>query len=208
MINEINRRTSENGRQLSKLGCGEYFNYRILWDGALRLHDVGKERDEGFHFELAACLFIYLAFEGFVNFLGGRLFPDEWKKEKDIFSSKSKQPGTLGKYIYLANRCKINIAKNKRPFQTLSVLEKRRHAIVHSRTELINKIVEYDKQVKVIPTILTYGDTAFVERALEDVDYIADQLYEAAQKLYSPHIVGHGQKAFVGMIGHYGGWLE
>ncbi|HET8761246.1 MAG TPA: hypothetical protein VFN94_09265, partial [Nitrospiria bacterium] len=68
---------------------GEIFNHRLLWHTAESLAERGRENEEGsYHAFLASVLFAYFAMEALLNFLGSRLAPEVWAKEKEFFSTK------------------------------------------------------------------------------------------------------------------------
>src|SRR5690606_33857575 len=111
---------------------GEHFTHRYLWHCSLTL-DAQASREEGGSaaFELAALLFVYLAFEAYLNYLGPRVCPEEWKDERKSFGAESKNRfrGTLGKLRLVADRTGLVLDTGTRPYQTIAELDRRRDRI-------------------------------------------------------------------------------
>ena len=63
----------------------EHFTFRRLWHGANRLRDVEKDDVNAFWSLMAAAVLAYTAYEGFLNHLIERLYPQVWKREQSFF---------------------------------------------------------------------------------------------------------------------------
>lgn len=189
---------------------GEHFTHRTLWHCAQVQFDNAKKEEEGsFCLNLAASLFIYLAFEAFLNYIGEKAYPEVWEKEKEIFNDEPYR-GTLGKFRYVANDLSVAVDWSRPPAQTVKTLDKRRHKIVHPRSEIVDQSVKYSdlhKVATVDPEIYSFGDPNFVERAFNDVETLCDQLLDAAKAKYGEEVVDYSLKAFVGMHSHQSAWI-
>jgi hypothetical protein len=167
---------------------GEIYNHRLLWHTAEVLYDRGREGLEGsHHYLLAAQLFIYLAFEGFVNFLGAKIAPAEWRNEREAFSREPYR-GTQGKLDFLLARLKLDFPKGSRPYQTFREVERRRDYMVHSRPEVVDSVVRASTPAGLPrskePELFTHSDPSFVRRAFDDIEDIADRLQTEAQRAF------------------------
>lgn len=122
----------------------EVFNHRIVWSAArLNLTLTSSEPPAGKCFSLAAMILTFFAFEGYLNWLGGLLCKDVWKKERQFFA---KQPytGTLGKLKYLREHLSLPpLNEKKRPLSTLIMLYKIRNFLAHTKPERGTREVFY-----------------------------------------------------------------
>lgn len=190
---------------------GEIYNHRLLWHTAQFLYEEGITRKEGsHHFLLSSQLFVYLAFEGFLNSLGAIAAPNEWGQERAYFS-QGVYRGTEGKLDLLATVLKVPVDKGARPYQTFTELERRRNYIVHSRPERVDQVVTAstasDLPRSKEPELFAYSDAAFVRRAFDDIESLADSLQRAAQHELGGHLLWT-PRAFLGMMWHQGGTLQ
>jgi hypothetical protein len=190
---------------------GEIYNHRLLWHTAQYLYEEGTSTEEGsHHFLLSSQLFVYLAFEGFMNSLGAIVAPNEWRDERKFFN-QGEYRGTEGKLNFLAVALKVTLDKGARPYQTFTELERRRDYMVHSRPERVDHVVKAPS-VEALPKskepeLFAYSDPGFVRRAFDDVETLADMLQEAAQRELGDHLIWT-PRAFVGMMWHQGGTLQ
>ena len=142
----------------------------------------------------------------FLNYVGERLCPDEWRNERAFFAG-SEYRGTLGKLRLLLERAGVAYDKGARPYQTIAELDRRRDALVHARHEVYDREVTF-KHVSELkstdPAIYDFADAAFLGRAFADAEALCDAIEVAAQ-----HQLGEfGQLApyaFRGMISAQGG---
>jgi len=190
---------------------GEIFTHRLLWHSAQSFHNAALEREEGAdHQLLAAMLFIYLAFEAYLNDVGSRLCPDEWKKEREFFA-QGPHRGTRGKLDHLLQRCNLKVFDSQvRPYSTIKKLTTRRHKLVHGHTESVNEVIEFDVQnppTHVEPEVWTFAEPAFIEQAFLDVEQICDAIQKSAQLILGEPAIP-SPKAFAGIMWHQGGSIE
>jgi hypothetical protein len=189
---------------------GEHLTHRTLWHCAQVLFDKAQKEEEGsFCLNLAASLFIYLAFEAFLNYVGARAYCELWDDEKKFFSSGNHR-GTLGKLNYIATDVNLALDKGRAPYQTVHLLNERRDKLVHARIEIVNQSVNSSDSLglsRIDPKIYSFGDPNFVERAFNDVEILCDQLLDAAKAKYGEEVVDYSLKAFVGMHSHQSAWI-
>jgi hypothetical protein len=183
----------------------EYLTYRALWHAARQMHDNGEKDDaHGFWSILAAALFIYTAYEGFVNDLGDRIALAEWSKEKEFFSTPP-YIGTMGKTQFLAKHVGLRLIRRQRPYSTLAELHAWRNNLVHPRTVRLQgsrRIAADRKPPAAYPSpFKTLERPAFVGRCFEDVAALADQLLAAAASGFRDQVHDYGSNAFVGVLG-------
>ena len=186
---------------------GEHFTHRYLWLAAVELRERGRSEEKGNGILImAAMLFVYLAFEAYLNDVGLRLYPEMWGDEKSTFRTGDYR-GTLGKAEYLRSALKLDFARGRRPFQTIVELDRRRDRLVHGHTEVLDREVRFSdpRQLdSVRAEVEGFSDSTFLARAFEDTEAFCDTLQAAAQA-----VRGHGTiwspRAFRGMTMHQGG---
>ena len=72
-------------RAKRQLIVGEHLLHKHLWEGARFLNDLAADNLPGRDFpQLAASLFLYFAFEAFLNYLGNIVAPEVWKDERRV----------------------------------------------------------------------------------------------------------------------------
>lgn len=186
---------------------GEHYTHRYLWHAAELLKEKGTaDEDGGGVLIMASMLFVYLAFEAYLNDIGPHVCPDEWKDERRFFA-KSPYRGALGKLRLLLDRCGIAFSEGKRPYQTIAALDARRDKLVHGRTELIDQEISFKdpRDLKSLdPEVYRFADESFLDRAMADAESLADAIQVAAQAVLGEREV-RSARAFRGMIGHQGG---
>ena len=161
---------------------------------------------------LSSTLFVYLAFEAFLNDLGARICPDAWERERETFNRGGEYRGTLGKCDYLLRQCGLAFDRGKRPYQTLVELDRRRDLLVHGRPFSMDQAIEYvePKQPRwKQPPIEALFDGRFLERAAEDVERLCDAMHAAARPLAEQLGVAlDGDHAFYGIVHQHRAWVE
>ncbi len=190
---------------------GEISTHRLLWHTAQSLRAAATNGAEtSSHELLGALLFIFFAFEAYMNYLGPLVAPDAWSEEREFFSHRTRYRGTLGKLDLLAERLCYDIDRGRRPYQSLKALNSKRDFLAHARPELIDEEIPYSDPRTVPrsrePELFGLADVAFLDRALTDVEIIGDELQRRAQESLG-HGVIHSPRAFIGMLWHQGGAL-
>jgi hypothetical protein len=75
------------------------FSYEILWRAAhtaLKMAEIKDPLIRVDHLSIHSVLTAFLAFEGFLNFVGMEIAPETWKNERDFFAGP-KFRGIIGK---------------------------------------------------------------------------------------------------------------
>jgi hypothetical protein len=182
----------------------EFYRHNTLWTAAHVLRNFGATPDGGLFGRLAALLFCYLAFEGMLNHLGEALFPADWARERDLFT-RPPFKGTLGKLSFLASKCGLTLAKGRRPFYTLKLLDTRRSLLVHPRTERRRRTISF-LDPRQLPRELAselddWTTDRAIARAFEDVERMSADLVAAARSAFPAkmhHVYGAGFSGAVG----------
>lgn len=190
---------------------GEIYTHRLLWHTAQSLRDSATEDAETSPHELlGALLFVFFAFEAFLNYLGPLVVPEAWQDERRFFSRNEQYRGTLGKLHLLADRLAVSFDKGTRPYQTLRALNEKRDFLAHPRPELVDEHIPYTDPSNVPrskePELFGLADLSFLDRATADVESIGDSLQARAQVVLGEHVI-YSPRAFVGMLWHQGGSL-
>jgi hypothetical protein len=186
---------------------GEHYTHRHLWHAAESFRQRGKtDENMGGLLDMAALLFVYFAFEAFLNDLGQRVCEGDWADEKKFFAVGPYQ-GTLGKLARIAETVNVKHDKSRRPYQTVAELEARRHRLVHGHTETLDLEVRFKHpdSLKSIPAaIYAIAEEPFLSTAFADVESMCDELQTATARQIGERELP-GPRAFRGMIGHQGG---
>ena len=167
--------------------------HREVGQVAKRLLDQQQPNQECLAF--AATVMWYFAMEGYLNWLCEMIKPILSEDERKTIMPKcasehkcvSKQyRGTMGKIRFLSEKLKLPPwDENIRPFRTINTLKTIRHMIVHPKCKRGNRLAE-DKdnslQLDQEDSICALATKEFARLARQDVEAIAMQLHQAAQK--------------------------
>lgn len=182
------------------------YAYEILWRAsktAIRAASAENARDD--HLAIHALLCGFLAFEGFVNFVGSEIAPDAWADERAFFS-KDPYRGILGKVEYLFSLFPTGLLKKgEEPFQSVRKLNSTRNALAHNRVITRTEVSATDDPNWFVPWE-DFDTTAKVAAALEKLQSFADTVRLEALKIcqkdrtetYDLHL---NFKAFGGPVG-------
>lgn len=123
------------------------FSYEILWRAsqtALKMTEVEDERIRPDHLCMNAILTGFLAFEGFLNFVGEEIAEKVWKDEKQFFSGPDFK-GVIGKVEYLFTLFPDrDLRKGEEPFQTFKKIKEVRDLLAHNRVKRYEEISDSD----------------------------------------------------------------
>jgi hypothetical protein len=184
-------------RAARQLVVGEHLLHRHLWEAARFLNSMAAEDAPGRYFpRLAASLFLYFAFEAFLNYLGNIVVPEVWDDERTFFSrGPGGYRGTLGKLDYLMDHLHIPRNRRTRPYRTIVALDRGRDALTHPRAEFIKR---KQRPAAPIPEAQVYrlADTRLFAEACEDIEDLATQLLKAGH----PEGIGGSQQPFRGTL--------
>lgn len=174
----------------------ESYNHRILWCAASKnLAMANTTSADSKYGALGAMLMAYLAFEGYLNWLGGRISPDVWSSEREFFSRKPYQ-GTMGKHLFLTTVLHLKKPNvSKRPYQTATDLGRFRNAVTHSKPDAGRRdvIIADGECPNIYESKLGKQVTKkAAQRALDDIASLVDELHGAAREFF-PEIVPEQQ---------------
>lgn len=181
--------------------AGEHATDIRLWHTSTYLLQIGTSLEKGyFHPLLAASVFAFFAFEAYLNEVGRQLFPEVWKRERQLFT-KGTYRGTLGKFKYLARKSGYRYSEATRPFRTVEHLVAVRDHLAHGRPETYDRKVSATRaeSTGTNPKLMAWGQRSFADRAVTDVERLADGLMAAAKLKYGEAAVGFRSSAFVGV---------
>ena len=176
-------------------------SYEILWRAARSTLDMAEVRDPRIrvdHLSICSILTGFLAFEGFINFVGNEIAPEVWKIERKFFS-RGKFRGIVGKIEYLFTLFpNAELKKGAEPYLTFKRVKDIRDNLAHNRvlhyTEMNSNDEpslrtlweDFDTPEKIKPALQKLKEFAEVIRIealkLLNDDYFASQLqFEAFQ---------------------------
>ena len=182
---------------------GENFNHRLLWFVVKRQLEHGISKPQGaFHDDLVAMVFALHSMEAYLNFIGERLAPDVWAKEREFFS-KAPYRGFAGKMKKVLELVQLEEpAKDQRPYSTVWLLKNLRDQIAHPKTERYSFTTQqppdHDIRAFYVAPFQGLVTRANAEMAYEDIEGFADTIHELARPKLKDVIVG--DKAFRGML--------
>jgi hypothetical protein len=119
-----------NKRHFIEESEGEEYLHRDTWSVVNRQIDHAEGKNEGaLYDDLVAMVFALYSLEGYLNFLGDKVAPDLWGREKEVFS----QTGISGKLSKLCEICGISDFDEGR--STVILLKNLRDRIVHPKIQ-------------------------------------------------------------------------
>jgi hypothetical protein len=199
-----------NKRRIVEETEGEDYLHKYVWRAALRQLEQAKKKLPGSIYEdMVAMTLAFHALEGYLNFLGDKIAPELWEKEREVFRSG----GIMGKLTELHQRCRLPVlSKGRQPYSTIKSLEKLRNCIAHPKTIKTRSIKEFDedKERPLFPPSMLEGLVSHTRaiQSLERVKFIADSLHKAAGDLFPD--AGLGSSALEGSmaINTSSAWLK
>ncbi len=181
---------------------GENFNHRLLWFIVTRQLEHGVSKPAGaYHDDLVAMVFALHSMEAYLNFIGERLAPDVWAKEREYFS-KAPYRGFSGKMKKVLELVHLEEpSRDSRPYSTIWMLKNLRDQIAHPKTERYAFTAPHAAD-----EIMTFYPAPFqglvtrenAQRAYEDIEAFADSIHNLAKVHLRDVIVG--DKAFRGPL--------
>ena len=166
------------------------YTHKILWAACKRQADLARESDEDRpYFALTAMLMAFFALEGYLNFIGEILCPDEWKFEKEFFSRRPYQ-GIKGKIKRLANAVHILGVHTRPEYQTAMSLRELRSYVVHAKVDEYEEVLEYRGTDLPPPKLSPFGKRVLpeqMERAIDHVKSLCDLFHSRAKAVSDSH---------------------
>ena len=167
----------------------ETYSYEILWRACMTTLDLAESKEKDVrsdHLSVQSLLSGFLAFEGFINFVGEEIAPETWKNERE-FISGDKYRGIVGKVEFIFS-CFNNVPlkKGEEPYQTFYRIKRIRDKLAHNKvlkysdkTNLENPDYktdwdEFDSPDKVRPAVMqlkAFAELIRVEAVKQLTDY-------------------------------------
>lgn len=189
-------------------GNYESFAHRLLWDSAQRHLRIAKERsDDSWMLHLSAGLLSAVAFEAYLNYVGGEILPHVWNQERSYFSS-SQYRGTAGKFKRIAEE--LGYApppKAHKPYAAWLELVSLRDKMVHARTKKESyRIVHKRSQFPRTPATWLYREASpsRVAGLIAQTEQLAVELHTLILNSEFCFVV-FGGHPFIGALGVGGG---
>ena len=160
----------------------EEYLHKAVWRVVERQLDHAMAHPRGAQLDhLVALVFASHALEGYANFLGQKIAPDQWQDERKQFA----ETGLEGKLITLHEKCGLPLPKRGcRPWSIINELKYLRDRIAHPRTILTNSTTQYVDGKEPPLFAKSWMDRVVSRRkavrAMEDVKAIVDRLHQAA----------------------------
>ncbi|MGH9400698.1 MAG: hypothetical protein ACRD2P_01165 [Terriglobia bacterium] len=111
--------------------------HRFMWQIVEEQAQLAGEREEEWSRPaLVAMVFAFHTVEAYLNFVGERLAPDIWQKER-IFFSKGPYRGWKGKLCKVMELVHLDLPPEKSPLKTIYELKKLRDMIAHGKPEKV-----------------------------------------------------------------------
>jgi hypothetical protein len=137
--------------------------------------------------------------EGYLNFIGDKILPELWQKEREI------EGGFEGKLARILQECGLNkFEKGRRPYSTVTELTTLRNNLAHPKTKKQpkrRKIYPEGKEPPLFPkpylaTLVTHEKAL---RARDDVKCIVDRIHAAVvAKFPALHLGDDGLEGIIG----------
>ncbi len=160
--------------------------HRLMWgiveENAKLARERDNRREEGWaRAALVAMVFAFHAMEAHLNYVGQRLAPDVWAKEKEHF----RDSGFRGRLRDVMERAGLPWTPGKRPLQTVLQLKKLRDAIAHGRPEEKTGELEHGEDTPAPYPAFTlrsmFTPRNKMERAVQDVELLANDIQKHAR---------------------------
>lgn len=166
------------------------YTHKILWAACKRQAELARDSDEDRpYFALTAMLMAFFTLEGYLNFIGEILCPDEWKFEKEFFSRRPYQ-GIKGKIKRIANAVHILGVHTRPEYQTAMLLRELRSYAVHAKVDEYEEVLEH-RGTDLPPAKLSpFGKRVLpeqMERAIDHVKSFCDLFHIRAKAVSDSH---------------------
>lgn len=184
----------------------EIFHYEILWRASQTAIDMAKIENEIIrpdHLAIYSLLTGFLAFEGFLNFVGEEIAEEAWKKEKGFFSG-NEYKGVVGKIDYLFSKFPgTELKKGEEPYQTFSKIKQIRDILAHNRVRRYEEC-SVSENPSFEPSWKNFDTPEKVKPYLERLKELAESIRGEAKKLLvEDYELSHLHfPAFTGPIGN------
>jgi hypothetical protein len=185
------------------------YTHKILWSCCVRQKEIADSKEVTRpHFRLTTMLMAYFAFEGYINFLGALLCPEQWEDEKAFFNSKDYH-GIKGKMKLLAETLGLPPLHEFKEFHTIMSLKELRSYVVHAKTAQYEEVLEHRGEGLPPPKLSPFEKMVQrerMERAVSDVMSFAGVFHECARGQSDDPVFNW--PPFDGSLGHGSGDVE
>jgi hypothetical protein len=168
-------------------------DYRPHFDalhGAKTLLKLSAEQREGCYFSwLGSLLLSAFAFEGYLNYLGRKLFPSWDSFERSL--------GPEAKTRLLADKIKLRLEEDKQPFQTIKALITFRNNVAHLKPDELKEeyqteTIDFKAFEPIKSDVEKFCNEANARRGIEDVERMMQLLFDhSGLRSGDPAIPGH-----------------
>lgn len=189
--------------KLKTTTAGENYLHKILWVTVERQMENAEGNPKGaFYDYLAAMVFASHALEAYLNFLGDRLSPKMWAKERG-----HREIGTFyGKLIKVLELCGMSEPDRAcRPYSTVRALKDLRDLIAHAKVEHFGSTIDHEREEEPERHVAKLDSMVTPEKARKAVDdtlAFANALHQAARPKITATDPWFGEQAFDGVLGH------
>src|SRR5580692_5004930 len=123
--------TTSRKKQIVEDAEGEEYLHKETWRVVNRQFDPPDDRKKGATYDdLVAMVFAAHSLEGYLNFIGDKILPELWQKEREI------EGGFEGKLARILQECGLNkFEKGRRPYSTVTELTTLRNNLAHPKTK-------------------------------------------------------------------------
>ena len=190
-------------RQFIEESEGEEYLHKTTWLVVKRQFERPVDPKKGAMYDyLVAMVFASHTLEGYLNFIGDKILPELWKKERDI------EGGLEGKLSLILRECDLpDFDKSRRPYATVTTLTKLRNRIAHPKTHKPKSCTMYTegKEPPLFPkthleTLVSHEKAL---RARDDVKCIVDRIHAAAfSKFPTLHLGDDGLGGILSLHSH------
>jgi len=171
--------------------------------------ETSRRRKRGaMYFHIPAMLMAYLTYESYINYLGDRIAPEIWKKEREYFREPPYH-GIEGKLNLILEKCKINsIDLAKGPYQNIVRLKHFRDYLSHGKPDKYELIKLHIRNKE--PSLFDGYDklSKFVtkeksESSVKSVKLFIDELHHKILKSIKGNLFKiDGKNPLTGIMGH------
>lgn len=186
------------------------FAYESVWraaQSALQAASIKNPKIRKHHLAIQSFLCAFIAFEGFINFVGDEIAPDAWKTERQFFGGRSKFRGIIGKVDFLLSKFSEGHSIKKSAHYTEFLrLKSTRDFLAHMKPEKKKEVSpegnpSFSSQLDTIQTPRAAGKALKTLKALAELIRV-----EAIKVLNEEYQISHlNYPAFKGPLGSSSG---
>ena len=184
------------------------FSHELLWRAAitgLHLARSGHPLAREDHLTIQSFLCGFLAFEGFINFVGGEIAPEVWKDERSFFSQKPFR-GLEGKIEFIFGELPdARVQKTSKIYVGFKQAKDLRNNLAHNRVFTRTEITTSDKHPDFSTAWEEFQNADKVQAVLDNLHQLAERIrVEAMKRIEATDDYGDSHlrhSAFAGPVG-------